>query len=114
MRLSTFVKKQRGRIPTGLDDLVARVASEGATPLVVAEDDQVAGVVVLEDVLKPGMNERFERLRRMGLRTVMVTGDNPLTAATIAKKAGCRRLRRAGDTASRSSITSAKSKPKAS
>jgi K+-transporting ATPase ATPase B chain len=55
---------------------------------VVAQDDEVIGVVVLEDVLKPGMAERFDRLRQMGLRTVMITGDNPLTAAFIAKKAG--------------------------
>ena len=54
----------------------------------VAEDSKIAGVVVLEDILKPGMSERFERLRKMGLRTVMITGDNPLTAATIAKQAG--------------------------
>jgi K+-transporting ATPase ATPase B chain len=83
-----FVKEQRGKIPAELDGIVARIGSEGATPLVVAEDDRIVGVVVLEDVLKPAMNERFERLRRMGLRTVMITGDNPLTAATIAKKAG--------------------------
>ena len=83
-----FVKEQRGSVPAELDELVARVASEGATPLVVAQDHQIVGIVVLEDVLKPAMNERFERLRRMGLRTVMITGDNPLTAATIAKKAG--------------------------
>jgi len=83
-----LVKEQRGQVPPELDELVTRVASEGATPLVVAEDASVAGVVVLEDVLKPAMNERFERLRRMGLRTVMITGDNPLTAATIAQKAG--------------------------
>jgi K+-transporting ATPase ATPase B chain len=83
-----LVKEQRGQVPPELDELITRVASEGATPLVVAEDASVAGVVVLEDVLKPAMNERFERLRGMGLRTVMITGDNPLTAATIAKKAG--------------------------
>jgi len=83
-----FVKEQRGSLPAELDQLVARVASEGATPLVVAQDNQIVGIVVLEDVLKPAMNERFERLRKMGLRTVMITGDNPLTAATIAKKAG--------------------------
>ncbi len=83
-----FVEEQHGSIPAELDGLVTRVASEGATPLVVAENNQMVGVVVLEDVLKPAMNERFERLRRMGLRTVMITGDNPLTAATIAKKAG--------------------------
>lgn len=83
-----FVREQQGSVSAELDELVTRVASEGATPLVVAEDNQIAGVVVLEDVLKPAMSERFDRLRRMGLRTVMITGDNPLTAATIAKKAG--------------------------
>jgi K+-transporting ATPase ATPase B chain len=83
-----FVKEERGSVPAELDRIITRVASEGATPLVVAEGNQIAGVVVLEDVLKPAMRERFDRLRRMGLRTVMITGDNHLTAATIAKKAG--------------------------
>jgi potassium-transporting ATPase ATP-binding subunit len=83
-----LVEENNGRVPAELDPLVESIASKGATPLVVAEDSQIVGVVVLEDVLKPAMNERFERLRRMGLRTVMITGDNPLTAATIAKKAG--------------------------
>ena len=83
-----FVKAHNGNVPAELDQVVESVASKGATPLVVAEDAQIVGVVVLEDVLKPAMSERFERLRRMGLRTVMITGDNPLTAATIAKKAG--------------------------
>jgi potassium-transporting ATPase ATP-binding subunit len=84
----TFIKDQNAPVPAELDPLVRSVASKGATPLVVAEDSQIVGIVVLEDVLKPAMSERFERLRRMGLRTVMITGDNPLTAATIAKKAG--------------------------
>jgi potassium-transporting ATPase ATP-binding subunit len=83
-----FVKDQNGRIPADLGRVVENVASRGATPLVVVEENKIVGVVVLEDVLKPAMSERFERLRRMGLRTVMITGDNPLTAATIAKKAG--------------------------
>jgi K+-transporting ATPase ATPase B chain len=83
-----FVKEQNGSIPAELGRVVESVAAKGATPLVVAEDSKVVGVVVLEDVLKPAMTERFERLRRMGLRTVMITGDNPLTAATIAKRAG--------------------------
>jgi potassium-transporting ATPase ATP-binding subunit len=83
-----YVQEQNGLVPRGLGKVVEDVASKGATPLVVAQDAQVIGVVVLEDILKPAMNERFERLRRMGLRTVMITGDNPLTAATIAKKAG--------------------------
>jgi potassium-transporting ATPase ATP-binding subunit len=83
-----FVKANNGIVPSQLDQVVEGIASKGATPLVVAEGIQIVGVVVLEDVLKPAMSERFERLRRMGLRTVMITGDNPLTAATIAKKAG--------------------------
>jgi K+-transporting ATPase ATPase B chain len=83
-----LIKDQNARVPGELDPLVQSVASKGATPLVVAEDSQIIGIVVLEDVLKPAMSERFERLRRMGLRTVMITGDNPLTAATIARKAG--------------------------
>ena len=83
-----FVKANNGNVPPELDQVVESIASKGATPLVVAEGAQIVGVVVLEDVLKPAMSERFERLRRMGLRTVMITGDNPLTAATIAKKAG--------------------------
>jgi K+-transporting ATPase ATPase B chain len=86
--ITTFIKEQNARVPAELDPMVQSIASTGATPLVVAEDSQIVGIVVLEDVLKPAMSERFERLRRMGLRTVMITGDNPLTAATIAKKAG--------------------------
>ena len=83
-----FVEENHGNVPSELKELVDGVASKGATPLVVSEDGRIAGVVVLEDILKPHMHERFERLRRMGLRTVMITGDNPLTAATIAKEAG--------------------------
>jgi K+-transporting ATPase ATPase B chain len=83
-----FVRERDGIIPAQLQETVDSIASKGATPLVVAEGTRVAGVVVLEDILKTGMTERFERLRNMGLRTVMITGDNPLTAATIAKQAG--------------------------
>ena len=83
-----FVRQRGGTVPAGLQRTVEAIASKGATPLVVAENSKIAGVVALEDILKPGMQERFERLRRMGLRTVMITGDNPLTAATIAKQAG--------------------------
>jgi len=83
-----FVRGQGGVIPATLQQTVDEIASKGATPLVVAEGANVAGVVILEDVLKTGMTERFQRLRSMGLRTVMITGDNPLTAATIAKQAG--------------------------
>ncbi len=83
-----FVKEQQGHIPQDLQHQVDAVAKKGATPLLVCENNRVAGMVVLEDILKPGIRERFERLRRMGLRTVMVTGDNPLTAKTIAEQAG--------------------------
>jgi len=83
-----LVEADGRKAPIDLAPLVDGVASRGATPLVVADGDQVIGVVVLEDVLKPMMKERFDRLRRMGLRTVMVTGDNPLTAASIARQAG--------------------------
>jgi K+-transporting ATPase ATPase B chain len=83
-----FVEENHGRVPGEFSALVNSVASEGATPLAVADGPEILGLVVLEDILKPHMSERFERLRKMGLRTVMITGDNPLTAATIAKKAG--------------------------
>jgi potassium-transporting ATPase ATP-binding subunit len=83
-----FVQERGGVIPAGLQQTVDAIASKGATPLVVTENAKIAGAVALEDILKPGMLERFERLRKMGLRTVMITGDNPLTAATIAKQAG--------------------------
>jgi potassium-transporting ATPase ATP-binding subunit len=84
----TFVQQRNGVIPAELQRTIDTIASEGATPLAVAEGSKIAGVVALEDILKKGMSERFERLRNMGLRTVMITGDNPLTAATIAKQAG--------------------------
>ncbi len=83
-----FVERQKGSIPPQLKELVDGVASQGATPLLVAEGPQIAGVVVLEDILKTGTKERLERLRKAGVRTVMITGDNPLTAATIARHAG--------------------------
>jgi K+-transporting ATPase ATPase B chain len=86
--VTKFVENKQGSVPDELNALVYSVASKGATPLVVADDGHVAGVVVLEDILKPFMHERFARLRKMGLRTVMITGDNPLTAATIAARAG--------------------------
>ena len=82
------VQQLNGQLPERLQEQVAAVASKGATPLLVCEGNRIAGLVVLEDILKPGISERFERLRRMGLRTVMVTGDNPLTAKAIAEQAG--------------------------
>jgi K+-transporting ATPase ATPase B chain len=77
-----------GSIPPGLDELVEGVATSGGTPLVVAEGVDVLGVVHLKDVVKQGIQMRFEQLRKMGIRTVMITGDNPLTASAIATEAG--------------------------
>jgi K+-transporting ATPase ATPase B chain len=83
-----FVKQEEGEIPAELQPLVDEVAAKGATPLVVAENGRAIGVVVLADILKVGISERLARLRKMGVRTVMITGDNPLTAKAIAAQAG--------------------------
>jgi K+-transporting ATPase ATPase B chain len=81
--------QEAGRpIPEGYQQTVDSIASQGATPLAVAVDSAIVGLVKLEDILKPGIRERFARLRQMGLRVVMVTGDNPLTAQAIATEAG--------------------------
>ncbi|MCA3599950.1 MAG: potassium-transporting ATPase subunit KdpB [Methylobacterium sp.] len=77
-----------GRSNPELEAIVRRIASSGGTPLVVARDSKALGVVYLKDIVKPGIRERFAELRRMGIRTVMITGDNPLTAASIAAEAG--------------------------
>jgi potassium-transporting ATPase ATP-binding subunit len=83
-----YVQTMRGVVPSDLDGIVAKVGGRGATPIVVAENERVVGVIALEDILKPGIRERMEQLKLMGLRTVMITGDNPLTAAAIAYEAG--------------------------
>ncbi len=82
------ITAQNGKLPDRCKEQVDAAAAQGATPLLVCEGNRIAGMVVLEDILKPDIRDRFERLRRMGLRTVMVTGDNPLTASTIARQAG--------------------------
>lgn len=74
--------------PSEIAEKVRQISSNGGTPLVVCENQRVAGVIELQDIIKPGIQERFERLRKMGVKTVMVTGDNPLTAKYIAEKAG--------------------------
>jgi K+-transporting ATPase ATPase B chain len=86
--LARYVRGEAGTVPDGYQQTVDAIASAGATPLAVAEGNQLIGVVKLEDILKPGIRERFARLRQMGLRVVMVTGDNPLTAKSIADEAG--------------------------
>jgi K+-transporting ATPase ATPase B chain len=89
---SDAVKRQiaelGGHVPPELDRIVTRIASNGGTPLVVSLEDRALGVVYLKDIVKGGMRQRFEQLRAMGIKTVMITGDNPLTAKTIADEAG--------------------------
>jgi len=86
--VAKYVRANGGAPSAELDAIVQRVARAGGTPLVVAERDRVLGVIYLKDVIKGGMRERFAALRAMGIKTVMITGDNPLTAAAIAKEAG--------------------------
>lgn len=81
--------KNAGNVfPNDTDEKVKTISTKGGTPLVVSENEKVIGVIELQDIIKPGIQERFERLRKMGIKTVMVTGDNPLTAKYIAEKAG--------------------------
>lgn len=86
--IEQYVKALGGTIPSDLHEQVDKISSLGGTPLTVCENDRILGVIYLKDTVKPGMVERFERLRAIGIKTIMCTGDNPLTAATIAKEAG--------------------------
>jgi potassium-transporting ATPase ATP-binding subunit len=86
--VATWVREQGGLVPAQLNRMVEEIARSGGTPLVVADGPRALGVVHLKDIVKGGMRERFDELRQMGIRTVMVTGDNPLTAASIAGEAG--------------------------
>jgi potassium-transporting ATPase ATP-binding subunit len=83
-----WIEAAGGAVPVELDAMVERIAVSGGTPLVVASDSRALGVIHLKDVVKQGMRERFDQLRAMGIRTVMITGDNPLTARAIADEAG--------------------------
>ncbi len=86
--VQAFVKAQGGKIPPDLNALIEDIAKRGGTPLVVADGKEALGVIYLKDIVKGGIKERFAELRRMGIRTVMITGDNSLTAAAIAAEAG--------------------------
>jgi len=86
--IRNLAKKAGNDFPAETDQRVKEIAGNGGTPLVVSMNETVIGVIELQDIIKPGIQERFERLRKMGVKTVMVTGDNPLTAKFIAEKAG--------------------------
>ena len=86
--IAAFLKERGGQLPSEVRDAVEVVARSGGTPLVVAENDRALGVIHLKDIVKGGMKERFAQLRSMGIRTIMITGDNPLTALAIAREAG--------------------------
>ena len=86
--IRTFVLNNNGFYPQKIQDIVSELAQQGATPLVVAEDNKLLGVIHLKDIVKGGIKQRFAELRKMGIKTVMITGDNSLTAAAIAAEAG--------------------------
>src|ERR1035437_6169812 len=86
--IRTFINNSNGFYPQKIQDIVSDLSRQGATPLVVAEDNKVLGVVHLKDIVKGGIKQRFAELRKMGIKTVMITGDNSLTAAAIAAEAG--------------------------
>ncbi len=86
--IRNIVEKAGNIFPSDIETHVKNIATNGGTPLVVSENEKALGVIELQDIIKPGISERFERLRKMGVKTVMVTGDNPLTAKYIAEKAG--------------------------
>jgi K+-transporting ATPase ATPase B chain len=86
--IAAFLKENGGSLPDEVRTAVETIARSGGTPLVVAENCQALGVIHLKDIVKGGMKERFAQLRAMGIRTIMITGDNPLTAAAIAREAG--------------------------
>jgi len=86
--MKNMVEKAGQVFPQEIEEKVKEISGNGGTPLVVAENEKALGVIELQDIIKPGIRERFERLRKMGIKTVMVTGDNPLTAKFIAEKAG--------------------------
>lgn len=86
--IKNFVLKQGGTVPSDLDEIVVHVSKLGGTPLTVCKDNEIYGVIYLKDTVKPGLVERFAKLREMGIKTIMCTGDNPLTAKTISEEAG--------------------------
>lgn len=86
--IRAYISEMNGKIPSDLETKVMEISNLGGTPLAVCKNEKILGVIYLKDTVKPGLKERFDELRKMGIKTLMCTGDNPLTAATIAKEAG--------------------------
>ncbi len=86
--ISKFIENNGGRIPADLQENIDSISRQGGTPLVVAAENEIYGVIYLKDTVKAGLKERFDHIRKMGIKTIMCTGDNPLTAETIAREAG--------------------------
>src|SRR5208337_3438214 len=86
--IGRFVEEQGGAVPSALQEIADVISRQGGTPLAVADGERALGVIHLKDIVKGGMKERIGQLRAMGIRSVMITGDNPLTAAAIAGEAG--------------------------
>ncbi|OJW52715.1 MAG: potassium-transporting ATPase subunit B [Alphaproteobacteria bacterium 41-28] len=86
--IQDFIEKKGGKRPSNFAQVTEQIGLEGGTPLAVAQNDKILGIIHLKDIIKPGIHERFKRLRAMGVRTVMITGDNPFTAQTIAEEVG--------------------------
>lgn len=86
--IQAFVKKNGGIVPLNFSKIAEEIGLKGGTPIAIAEKDKMLGILYLKDIIKPGIHERFQRLRAMGIRTVMITGDNPFTAQTIAAEVG--------------------------
>lgn len=85
--IRAYISEMNGKIPSDLETKVMEISNLGGTPLVVCKNEKILRVIYLKDIVKPGLKERFDELRKMGIKTLMCTGDNPLTAATIAKEA---------------------------
>ena len=83
-----YVKAQNGTYSKDCEEAVKKIANSGGTPLVVAKNGKIMGVIHLKDIIKSGVKEKFADLRKMGIKTIMITGDNPMTAAAIAAEAG--------------------------
>ncbi|BEK33327.1 hypothetical protein B11447_07690 [Campylobacter jejuni] len=85
--IRAYISEMNGKIPSDLETKVMEISNLGGTPLVVCKNEKILGVIYLKDTVKPGLKERFDELRKMGIKTLMCAGDNPLTVATIAKEA---------------------------